>query len=163
MKTKLSKEIKTSQPAKLTLLEYEQTDLWIEQIDAAHKAFHEQTENGLLSIDVLIDNLERIKKGEVVFNTESAQPKNSLFESSRLQSDVSENKFNYPQLAYNIEKSADPYNVFWTLSIISTSLSELDGSEEGILAEYNYFDEEDAKNDVELLNEATPWCIFQEL
>lgn len=46
---------------------YEQTDIWIEQVDAAHKAFHERTENVLLAIEFLIHDLERIKVGEVVF------------------------------------------------------------------------------------------------
>jgi hypothetical protein len=49
------------------LKNYEQSDVWIEQVDAAHKAFGERTENGLLAIDMLIQELERIKVGEIVF------------------------------------------------------------------------------------------------
>jgi hypothetical protein len=51
----------------MDLTVYEQTDIWIEQVDAAHKAFHERTENGLLAIEFLIHDLERIKAGEAVF------------------------------------------------------------------------------------------------
>lgn len=50
---------------------YEQTDIWIEQVDAAHKAFHERTENGLLAIEYLIHDLERIKAGEEVFTNQT--------------------------------------------------------------------------------------------
>lgn len=46
---------------------YEQGDIWIAQVDAAHTAFNERTENGLLAIDMLIQELERIKKGEIVY------------------------------------------------------------------------------------------------
>lgn len=47
---------------------YQQSDIWIEQVDAAHKAFHERTENGILAIEFLIHDLERIQTGEIVFD-----------------------------------------------------------------------------------------------
>lgn len=49
------------------LKEFEQSDIWIDQVAAAHEAFKERTENGLLAIEFLIHDLQRIKSGEIVF------------------------------------------------------------------------------------------------
>jgi hypothetical protein len=57
----------------MDMKEYEQSDIWIEQVDAAHKAFGERIENGLLAIEFLIHDLERIKAGEIVFVKDTAQ------------------------------------------------------------------------------------------
>jgi hypothetical protein len=57
---------------------------------------------------------------------------------------------NYSTLAYVIEKNDDTdEGAFFELDIISTSLSELEGSEEGILESFTYLDEEEAQQDID--------------
>lgn len=50
--------------------------------------------------------------------------------------DIEREFHKYANLAYSIEK--DEENKVWTLEIHSTSMSEIDDSEEGILGSYSY-------------------------
>ncbi len=50
---------------------YEQSDVWIDQAIEAYTTFTNRTENGLLAIDMLVDELQRIRNGETVYPTDA--------------------------------------------------------------------------------------------
>jgi len=52
------------------LNQYEHSDIWIDQAIEAYTAFTNRTENGLLAIDMLISELQRIRNGETVYKTD---------------------------------------------------------------------------------------------
>ena len=58
-------------------------------------------------------------------------------------------------LAYDIEKVNPGNGDQYELSICSTSLSEIEGSEEGVLGTYVYWSKKDAQADIELAEKLT--------
>jgi len=52
------------------LKQYEQSDIWVDQAIEAYTTFTNRTENGLLAIDMLIEELQRIRNGETVYKTD---------------------------------------------------------------------------------------------
>ena len=60
--------------------------------------------------------------------------------------DLIAGRLNYSALGYVIEYNA--HVQVWELSIIATTLSEFEGSEEGILAEYTYMKKSEAEFDI---------------
>lgn len=84
----------------------------------------------------------------------------SRFILTELADDIANGEFNYSAFAYTIDH--DVHNKEWELDIISTSLSELEGSEEGILFSYRYNSQEELLADVEALRENT-YASFDEI
>lgn len=84
----------------------------------------------------------------------------SRFILTELADDIANGEFNYSAFAYTIDH--DVHNKEWELDIISTSLSELEGSEEGILFSYRYNSQEELLADVEALRENT-YATFDEI
>lgn len=74
-----------------------------------------------------------------------------LFNNISLYDDVVKNKFKYSSYGYTIDQNPDPHNKHWELSIVSTTLGELEGCEEGIVSEYTYLTKREAEKDAEIL------------
>lgn len=77
-----------------------------------------------------------------------------------LAKDIIAGKFKYSHLTYTIE--FDNHNKEWELTIISSSSSELEGSDCGVLESYYYKAEEDAKADIDAVAILTK-CSFDRI
>lgn len=79
------------------------------------------------------------------------------FNDGKIDADFRAGLFSYSTLGYTLEE--DLHNRVWVLAIFSTSIAELEGCEEGIIAEYTYMGESEAQDDIEKLEELTK-CHF---
>lgn len=81
-------------------------------------------------------------------------PMEHTMHNSSLESDIAEGMFNYSALGYTIEAVNTGRDKFFELTFVSTSISELEGSEEGVLHVYSYMTREEAEEDVQLFEES---------
>lgn len=70
------------------------------------------------------------------------------FHHSEFEADLNNGTFQGGHYAYEIEKTMEQPEIF-TLIIHTTTLSEIDGDEEGATWEYNYPDKEEAEEDIQ--------------
>jgi hypothetical protein len=75
--------------------------------------------------------------------------KKETFHNISVYDDLIKGTYNYPLFEYVIEE--DRHNEVWELTINSTSLSELDGAEEGIVGDYSYLTRAEAEADIQAL------------